>query len=371
MIRTLALDDITSQVRDSVSRRLADGLAATSSAPSEHAIAWAALAELGALGVLLPESEGGLGGGISSAVAVLEPLGRHGVLVPFLDGLCVPAAISGRVSNSAGLRDRLATAFNGGAPVVLAWAEPGVGWSRAPLLTRAEPVSGGWVLSGFKAAVRWAAEASAIVLSAAVENGVGLFLVPADAQGLSILPYATADGGRAADLRFESLQLSKDARLDDGNGAEALGFALDTGAALSLAEAVGAMDACLDMTIGYLGAREQFGTPLSRSQALQHRLVDAYALCETAWSMAHDAASALTEDVTVAEREMRISSAKAHAGPAGRRVGQEMLQLHGAIGMTMDYPLGRRLARLTLLDLGFGDADWHLARVVRLLGEAE
>lgn len=363
MIRTPALDETALEIREAVSRRLAGGFETRSGAE-----AWAALAGLGALAAPLPEERGGTGDGVSGALPVLEPLGRHGIVVPFLDGVCVPAALASRVANGAALSQLLAGASAGGAPVVLAWTEPERSWSRKPVLTRASAAGGGWRLSGAKAAVRWAAEAAAIVVSAETDAGPGLFLVPVGSPGVEIEDYPTADGGRAGDVRLQGVGLSRAERLDDGEGASALDAALDAGAALSLAEAAGAMNRCLDMTIDYLRTREQFGAPLSRLQALQHRLVDAYALCETSWSLALDAAAALDPAVPASDRALRVSTAKAHVGPAARRVAQEALQLHGAIGMTMEYPLGRLMARLTLIDLGYGDENWHLDRVARCLG---
>lgn len=367
MIRTLALDETALEVREAVSRRLSDGLQAVSSAAVDHADAWRALADLGALAAPLPEESGGMGGGIADALPVLEPLGRHGVAVPFVDGICVPAALAAQVGNGAALWQSLAEAADGGPPVVLAWTEPDRGWSREPIVTRARPLDGGWELSGAKTAVRWAGNAAAVVVSADTDTGPGLFLVPAGTPGLDVRHYPAADGQQAGDLRLESLRIPQTGRLDGGNGASALDAALDAGAALSLAEAAGAMNRCLEMTIDYLRTREQFGAPLSRLQALQHRLVDAYALCETSWSMALDAIAALDPKVPEIERALRVSTAKAHVGPAGRRVAQDALQLHGAIGMTMEYPLGRYLARLTLIDLGYADANWHLDRVARCL----
>ena len=370
MIRALALDETALEVREAVSRCLSADLKAASSAPVSHAKAWAALADLGALAAPLPEEHGGMGVGAADAFSILEPLGRHGVVVPFLDGICVPAGIAARVANAEALEQLLAEAATGGSPVAVAWAEPERGWSRIPVLTRARPVGGGWEVTGAKAAVRWAGDASAIVVSAETNTGSGLFLVPTKSIGLQMQCYPTADGGQAADLGLDRVRLAATARLDDGNAASALDASLDAGAALSLAEAAGAMDRCVELTIEYLQTREQFGTPLSRFQALQHRLVDAYTLCETSWSMALDAATALDPELSETDRALRVSTAKAHVGPAARRVAQEALQLHGAIGITMDYPLGRYLARLTLIDLGYGDANWHLDRVTRCLETA-
>ncbi len=370
MIRNLALDETELAVREMVSRRLAAGFAATADASARHQPAWAALAELSVLSAPLGVESGGLGGGLADAVLVLEPLGRCGVAVPFLDGICGPAALASRLPASDELAGLIEAAAAGGKPLAVAWVEPGNGWSRRPQRTSARRDADGWRLDGLKSTVRWAAQAAALLVCADCGGDMGIFLVPCGAPGVRLNPCPAADGHMAAEVVLEDALLPAAARLDAGDGQDALDYALDALAALSLAEAAGAMDACLEMTVGYLRTRQQFGAPLSRQQALQHRLADMYASCESAWSMAIDAATALAADVTPAERSARVSAAKAYVGPAGRRVGQEALQLHGAIGMTMEYPLGRLLARLTLIDLSFGDAGWHLDRLSRLLEDA-
>lgn len=368
MIATLALEEVALEVREVVSRRLADGMRASPNGFANYEDVWSALAELGCLAAPLPEENGGMGGGVADAIPILEPLGRHGLAIPFLDGVCVPAAIATMVANPAALNHHLAQASTGGRPLALAWTEPDNGWSRTPALTSAVPLVSGWELNGSKTAMRWAGDVAAFIVSAKTETGPALFLVPAGSAGLNVVSYPTADFAQAGDIHFEGLRLPLTARLDAGDdAATALDVALDAGAALSLAEAAGAMDRCLEMTIAYLRTREQFGSPLSRLQALHHRLVDAYSLCETSWSLVLDAVAALDPKTPAHERARRVSTAKAHVGPAGRQVAQEALQLHGAIGMTMEYPLGRYLSRLTLIDLGYGDANWHLDRIARCL----
>lgn len=367
MIRNLALDETELAVREAVTRRLKADLMPAGSARAGYAVVWAALAELSVLAAPLEEAQGGLGGGLPDAMLILEPLGRCGIPAPFLEGLCGPAALARHFPRCTELRDLLSGVAAGRPPLSIAWLEPGQGWSRRPNLTYATEHTLGWSLTGVKTVVRWGGQASHFLVSAHCGGAPGIFLVPAAASGVSVVSCMTADGQEAADLTFRDLVLPATARLDDGNGAAALDFALDALAALSLSEAVGAMDACLDMTVEYLKSRDQFGGPLSRQQALQHRLVDMYSSCELAWSMAIDAVTALDTGVSVVERALRISGAKAYIGPAGRRVAQEALQLHGATGMTMDYPLGRFLARLTLIDLGHGDPEWHLARTAQLL----
>lgn len=367
MIRNLAIDETGLAVRETVFRRLTNGLAPSGSAPVEYLPAWRALAELAVLAIALSESEGGLGGGVSDTMPVLESIGRSGVAVPFLDGICGPLALASYLPHHTVLSRYLAEATAGGRPVAFAWIEPGQGWKREPVRTVAHGAGDAWRVTGLKSAVMWAGEASAVIVTAICEGETAVFLVPSATPGVSLSPCRTADGHRAADVVLANVLLEPGNRLDTGGADEAVDFAIDAIAALSLAEAVGAMDACLDMTTEYLKTREQFGVPLSRQQALQHRLAEMYADCETAWSMAVDAATTLHPGMSADERRMRVSAAKAHVGSVGRRVALEALQMHGAIGMTMEYGLGRLISRITLIDLSNGDTQWHLARLSRLL----
>ena len=367
MIRLPALDETETHVHEEIARRLGDGLSPSHSSKVDLTPAWMALSELGVLAVPLSEDKGGMGAGLSNGALVLEPLGRCGLVTPFLEAVCIPAAIAAMCGNLPVLDGFASTAAGGGDRAVLAWMEPDRGWARLPVDTRAVALDEGWRIDGYKTMVRWGASASAFIVTADVSSTPALFLVPSKSAGVDIAPFFAADGRDMAEVRLSGVTLPADARLTTPPAGDTIDFALDAGAALSLFEAVGAMTACLDMTIQYLKTREQFGMPLSKLQALQHRLVDMYVDCEEAWSLAHDAGTCLSAETPADMRAKTVSMAKAHIGRAGRRVAQEALQLHGAIGMTMEYPLGRLLTRLTLIDLDYGDSEWHLRRLEKLL----
>lgn len=359
MIRCLGLDETETMVRESVLTRLGDiGYAADGAARVLEA-----LAELGVLAVPLASEFGGMGEGLANAALVLEPLGQNAHVIPFIETLGMPAAVAEFYPGFAPLQEALRSAASGAGGAVLAWMEPDRGWSRLPGCVVAERNGHGWLLRGQKALVRGGDGAEAFLVSAVAEGQPALFWVAADTQGVLRTPLRSVDGRGLADVAFRDVFVPADNRVDDGNATAAIDYAVDVGTALSLAEAMGLMSRSLEMTVAYLKAREQFGVPLSQMQALQHRMVDMYADIECAWSLTHEALCSLSVGASVPSRQKAVSRAKAYVGRTGRRVAQEALQMHGAIGMTMEYPLGRYLVRLTAIDLDYGDGDWHLGRL--------
>ncbi|WP_027229606.1 acyl-CoA dehydrogenase [Phyllobacterium sp. UNC302MFCol5.2] len=304
-----------------------------------------------------------MGEGLGTALLVLEPLGRKALVTPFVERLCVPAAVAEFYPQCEDLRKHLQSAANAGAGAAMAWTEVGRGWNRVPKLTTAIRDADAWRLEGTKTLVRWGDQAAAFLVTAQSDGNPALFLVSADLEGVETKSYPSGDGRTITDIIFRNVELPINSRMDDGYAQKVIEYALDVGAALSLAEAVGLMDGALEMTVKYLKTREQFGTALSKMQALQHRLVEMYASTECAWSLVHEAVCLLREDVPPGDRASAVSRAKAYVGRLGRILGQEALQMHGAIGMTDEYPLGRYLQRLTAIELDYGGSDWHLERL--------
>lgn len=242
--------------------------------------------------------------------------------------------------------------------------------------TRAERSGDGWVLTGAKGVVDQAAQAAFFVVSARVSGndddaaGIGLFVVPADAPGVSLRDYKKIDGGRAAEVRFERVALPADAALgapdalDGEAGAELLERVLGYGLLALSAEALGAMDVAKEHTLDYLRTRKQFGLPIGSFQALQHRMADLLLEVEQARSAVINAAAQL--DAPRAVRERALAAAKYSIGRIGTLVAEESIQLHGGIGMTWELPLSHYAKRLVMIDHQLGDEDHHLARYIAL-----
>ncbi|HEV8390868.1 MAG TPA: acyl-CoA dehydrogenase family protein, partial [Dongiaceae bacterium] len=193
-------------------------------------------------------------------------------------------------------------------------------------------------------------------------HGISLFLVPMGAPGLTVSAYRTHDDGWAADLRFDQVHVGADALIGPADaGLGTLEAALDTGAAVICAEAVGAMWRLHDMTLDYIKVRKQFGAAIGSFQAIQHRMVNMYMKCQLAQSMALAAMAALESDDPLT-RSRAVSAAKVQVGRAARHVGEEAIQLHGGIAMTDEYAAGHYFKRLTMIRLMFGDEEYHLRR---------
>jgi alkylation response protein AidB-like acyl-CoA dehydrogenase len=225
-----------------------------------------------------------------------------------------------------------------------------------------------WRLSGDKSVVLDAPSADYFLVSARIDGqvndraGLGLFLVPRAAAGLRLVAYATHSAGRAADLQLSGVRVEYSARL--GTPGEALGIlerGVDAAVAALCAEAAGIVTALNQATLLYLKSRKQFGVPIGVFQALQHRMAEMYIAEEQIRSMAIIAA-VHAEDEDTGERRRAISAAKAYIGQAARFVGQQAVQLHGAMGMVDELIVSHYFKRLTMIDMTLGDADFHLAR---------
>jgi alkylation response protein AidB-like acyl-CoA dehydrogenase len=195
-------------------------------------------------------------------------------------------------------------------------------------------------------------------------DGISLFFVNPGEEGVGGREYPTYDGMRAAEITFENVQVSSDSLIGVADKAlPVIELVADRAIAGLCAEAVGAMTALNAATLEYLKTRQQFGVPIGRFQALQHRMVDMLMHAEQARSMALLAAVRV-DDKNATERRRAVSAAKELIGRAGRVIGQEAIQLHGGMGMTDELAVGHYVKRLAAIDTAFGDSDHHLDRFV-------
>jgi len=334
---------------------------------------WRRFAELGVIGALFDEADGGFGGAGFDVAVVFEALGRGLVVEPFLDTLIVGRALAH--AGSAAQRARIAPLIDGSQIAALAHDEPGSHYEEARVTTRAEKHGEGWLLHGAKGVVQHAEHADVLLVSARTsgsefdEAGISLFLVPRDAAGVSMRGYRKIDGGRAAEVTLVNVKLDADALVgEQGSGFATLEHARGYGIVALAAQAVGAMDVARDFTLEYLRTRKQFGTPIGSFQALQHRMADVLLEIEQARSAVINAAAAIA--APRAQRERALSAAKYTIGHIGARVAEEAIQLHGGIGMTWELPLAHYAKRLVMIDHQLGDEDHHLARYIALGQEA-
>jgi alkylation response protein AidB-like acyl-CoA dehydrogenase len=235
------------------------------------------------------------------------------------------------------------------------------------VVTSAKEAGGSYTLTGTKPVVVHGAQADALVVSARVSgdsrerDGLALFLVPSDAAGLSRSDVRTIDGQRAATVKLNNVKLGAENLIASGKeAAQLLDVVGDFGVALVCSEAVGLMDR---LTADYTKTRKQFGQPIAKFQALQHRMVDMFMHVEQARSMAYLAA-VKADSSDAAERRRSVSAAKVRIGQAAKFVGQQAVQLHGGMGVTNEMPAAHYFKRLTMLEVTMGDSDFHLQRFV-------
>jgi alkylation response protein AidB-like acyl-CoA dehydrogenase len=326
--------------------------------------AWQGLAGLGLLGLQVPEAQGGMGFGAVDAMVVMEELGRGLVLEPYTAVALVAAyLLQAGHAPSAGLW--LEGIAKGGPGVVLAHEERHSRYRLNHVQTRAQHRGGNWLLSGKKTVVPDGGQAGAYIVSARTSgadddaSGVALFLVSKGELGVELKPYPTQDGAKAADLvvnEASSIEL-----LAAGEAMPALEHAVDIGIAALCAEAVGAMDKLVALTVEYMNTRKQFGVPISSFQALRHRMADVKMQLELARSMSYYAALKLGEPAPA--RRRALSQAKVQLGRSMRFVGQQCIQLHGGIGVTDEYAASHYFKRLTVIEMSFGDTMFHLGEV--------
>jgi alkylation response protein AidB-like acyl-CoA dehydrogenase len=319
---------------------------------------WRQMGELGWLGLPFPESVGGYGGSLVDVALVLEQLGTTLVPEPFATSLVAGMTIL-RAGDEAQQKTWLAPMIEGKATIALAWAERASRYDATKVATSAERIRAGYRLSGHKQFVLDGHAASQLVVSARCDGAVALFVIDATTPGVKIQPVRTLDGRRAAAVDFDSVVFGDDRRLGR-EGATALGYALDVGAAMACAEGVGIMRAVLAMTTEYLRVREQFGVKIGSFQVLQHRAVDMFVELELAYSMALAAAIQVDQPATV-------SAAKAQLAESGRFVTQQAIQLHGGIGITDEHDVGLYFKRMHALNAMYGDAEFHIARCASLI----
>ena len=363
--QTLLAESVERYIRNDydfeVRRRLA---ASDAGFGAEH---WGAFARLGWLSIPFSEADGGLGADPVAIMIVTERFGRGLVVEPWTPSVLLAGRLLAPGAQEPQRAQWLADLMAGKAQFAFAHGEPGGRYTLSHVAARAERTPGGYALTGRKAVVQNAAAADPIVVSArtggdtADRGGVSLFAVPRGAEGLTLRPYRTMDGLRAAEVALDGAAVGAEARIGPEGGAYPLvEETTDRAIAAVCAEAVGIMDVLRETTLEYLKTRKQFGKPLGSFQALRHRAVDMLIACEEARSLTLMATLSL--DKPARERRRAVSAAKAHIGRAGRKVGQEAVQLHGGMGVTDELKVGHYFKRLTMIDTFFGDAAHHLDR---------
>ena len=333
---------------------------------------WRQMADLGWLGVNVPEAYGGIGGGPVETMVLMEAFGAGLVLEPYFPSVVLGGNLVAMAGSEAQKQAILPALVAGELKLAFAWVEAQAGYDLFDVETMAERRDGGYVMNGAKGVVLGTATADKLIVSARTtgrsrdRDGIGLFLVDRGASGVKLRDYRTVDGLRAAEVAFENVTVGDDAVLDDPRGALPVIEAVAERAIVALcAEAVGAMDVIVRSTAEYLKTRKQFGRPIGTFQVLQHQFTDMLIASEEARSMMYVATLRLGER-DAAVRAKAVSGAKHLIGRHGRLIGQRAIQLHGGMGMTEEMSVGHYFKRLTMIDVMFGDEAYHLKRYAAL-----
>ena len=365
--RQMLQDGLRRYLRDTVTPELLED--ATESVSGHSETLWQGLAEMGVIGALFSEEDGGFGGAGFDIALTFEEMGRAGAFEPLLEtGILAGGLIAALGSDEQKARIE---AIIGGDILTYAHAEPGSRYDLSRVTTRAAKSGEGWTLTGLKSVVPHAPAATHAVVSArtsgavADRDGLSLFLVPLEVTGVSARDYTVNGGGRAAELSLVDVDLPADALIGpEGVAYDAIETAHARATCAVCAEALGLMESIRALTTEYLQTRKQFGQPIGKFQALQHRMADVLIEIEQARSAVINLAGHLEADRAI--RERHVSAAKNLIGRVSKLVVEESIQMHGGIGMTREYALAHLAKRLMMIDHRFGDADYHLERFIRL-----
>lgn len=360
-------------LRDSVARYVQDDydwetrVAIADSDAGIDRTKWQTFAELGWLSIPFAEEHGGFGGGALDVMVVMEELGKGLVLEPYLATVLLYGGLLQKGGSAQQQEARIPSIIDGSSLGAFAYLERQSRFETSDVVTTATANDGGYVLNGEKVVVFNGVSADQLIVSARTsgeqsdEQGISLFLVAADAEGVESVSYRMMDGQRVANIVFKDVQVSADdlvGALDDGH-ALINAVVRDANLALS-AEALGIMAQLNAKTVEYARTREQFGVAIGKFQALQHRMVDTFISYEQTKSLLYRAVCALTDDQE--DEDQAIHALRMMVDKAGKHIFGEAIQLHGGMGITDELDIGHYAKRLMMINTTFGNGDYHQAK---------
>ena len=328
---------------------------------------WQKFAELGWLGISVSEESGGFGGSSIESMLIMEAFGKGLVVEPFLETVIMSASLIDDHGTKEQKSSILEQAIAGKMHLALAYAEPQSRFNLSDVVTVAKADGDNYILNGYKSVVMNGPSANKVIVSARTsgsqldEDGITLFIVDSDCEGIEKTNYKTVDGRRASDINIENVTVSRENIVGEVNGGfQLLDSAIDKAILAISAEAVGAMEVLYKTTVEYTKTREQFGTAIGKFQVLQHRMVDMFMEYEQCKSLLYMATMKHEEGASDAKKA--ISGLKYQVGKAGKFIGQQAVQLHGGMGVTDELNVGHYFKRLTTVGTIFGNTDYHLKK---------
>jgi len=334
---------------------------------------WQLFAELGWLTVTFSEADGGLGGSAVDLILMMDEFGKAMLVEPFIPTTVLGGGLISALGSAQQKAEFIPQIMEGRLQLACAYAEPSSRYNPGSVATTAKVDGDSVTIDGIKIAVLNGSNANKLLVVARESGartdreGISVFMVDADAPGVSIQAFTNIDGKMSAQVSFEAVEVTVAARLGVAGGAiGALETVIDRATVAVCAEATGALEAMLQKTVEYSKGRKQFGTPIGTLQALQHRMVDMFIECQMARSIIIRAAMKLDSGDDEIEKARVVSAAKSRLGKAIRKVSQEAIQIHGGIGMTAELDVGHLFKCVTALAMMFGNIDYHTARFAEL-----
>jgi alkylation response protein AidB-like acyl-CoA dehydrogenase len=360
-------------LRDSVARFVMDDYdfdtrrAIVASEEGMRRESWQTFAELGWLSVPFAEEHGGFGGGPVDLMVMMEEFGKGLVVEPYFATVVLFGGLLRAAGSEAQQAAVIPGIIDGSTLGAFAYLERQSRYALTDIKTTAAADGDGYRLNGEKVVVFNGANADQLIVAArssggqSDEQGISLFLLPADAEGVERLEYRLMDGQKVANIRFNNVRLEAGALLGDKDGGAAIMRSVIREATVALgAEALGLMGRLNEKTLEYAKTREQFGAAIGSFQALQHRMVDTFMSYEQAKSMLYRAVCALENDQGDVDRE--VHALKVMLAKCGRHIFEEAIQLHGGMGITDELDIAHYAKRLMMINATFGDGDYHQAR---------
>ena len=365
-VQTMLIDSVEKFITNDYSFERRQQYAASDTGYS--ADVWATFADLGWTAVPFGEDDGGFDGGPVELMAMMQQFGRGLIVEPYLANIVLAGGVLRRAASASQKTKLLQPLISGELQAALAVTEPQSRYDLANIETTATKDGDDWIITGRKGVVLNGGNAGLLIIPARTSgsttdrDGITLFAVGGMADGVSRNAYPTVDGHQAAEIVLQDVRVESNTILGDIDKAYAVLDAVVDEATLAVcAEAVGIMQTLTDKTVEYSKSREQFGVPIGSFQALQHRMVDMLTACEQSYSLLLWAAMANADQTEDAKRA--ISAIKYQVGTAGKKVGQEAVQIHGAMGVSWDVDIAHYFKRLTTIGQMFGSADWHLDKL--------
>jgi len=325
---------------------------------------WQTFSDLGWLSIPFSEAQGGFGGSVLDTMVVMEELGKGLVAEPFIATVLLFGGLLSKSSNSTTHANTIQQIIDGKVQGAFAYLERQSRFETSDIKTTASKNAGGFSLNGEKTVVFNGQSADKIIVSARTsgeqcdQQGISLFMLDADSNGIEKTSYRTMDGQRVANIIFKDVQLSKDQLVGELDNAAPLMQAVITDVMVAIcAEAFGIMQVLNQTTIEYTKTRKQFGVAIGSFQALQHRMVDTFMACEQTQSLLYRAAGSSAANSDEALKD--ILALKVMVGRAGKLIGGEAIQLHGGMGITDELNVGHYVKRLMMINTTFGDADYQ------------